>query len=430
MADLKLIHAADIHLGRPFSGLERSNPELGDLFRRATYTAWERIVTTAIERKADLVTLGGDVFDASSPTVKSRVAFSRGIDLLREAGIRVFMALGNHDPMTGFPPSLMSLPGLHLFGKDPESVRPSFAEAAEGVAIFGASFHKSATKENLARQFRRDPGLDLAIGVLHANVSGIGGHKDYAPCTLDDLKSTGMDLWCLGHVHAGGVLRDDPLILYAGAAQGAHMGETGPHGCFLINAHQHGNCHAEFVPVSPVRWEVITIDAAEAEDGTQLLNRAEQACSKLCSGDGNLESLVVGVHIKGLASAELRKDLRGKEELFDALADALARLPVPVFVESLRDLTREPRSDISSDEDQGFALEFARLCREVAGDPGKLVGLSGEIVAELSRKVGFSYISGDSRAGNFGSEKEAMDYFLAQAQGVVQRMLGDSVNVD
>ncbi len=64
MTTLKFIHAADIHLGRPFSGLRRSSPELGNLFLQAGYDAWDRIVTTAIDRGVDFLTLGGDVFDA------------------------------------------------------------------------------------------------------------------------------------------------------------------------------------------------------------------------------------------------------------------------------------------------------------------------------------------------------------------------------
>ena len=251
MTTLKFIHAADIHLGRPFSGLRRSSPELGNLFLQAGYDAWDRIVTTAIDRSVDFLTLGGDVFDAPNPTVRARVAFKKGVERLHDARIPIYLAVGNHDPLKSFPESLRTLPGLHLFGPNPEGMRFAGQEQTDGVMIFGAGFEKAVITDNLVRKFRRDPGVDLAIGVVHTNVAGTSGHENYSPCTLDDLKAAGMDIWCLGHVHSSEVLSQDPLILYPGTSQGAHINESGLRGCHLIVAQAGSAAVAEFIPLAP-----------------------------------------------------------------------------------------------------------------------------------------------------------------------------------
>ena len=41
----------------------------------------------------------------------------------------------------------------------------------------------------------------LNIGLLHTSLDGRPGHDDYAPCSLDDLRSKDYAYWALGHVH-------------------------------------------------------------------------------------------------------------------------------------------------------------------------------------------------------------------------------------
>ena len=117
--------------------------------------------------------------------------------------------------------------------------------------------------ENLARKFKRDMKTDLAIAVLHANVSGYSEHKDYAPCSMDDLRNSGMDIWLLGHVHSARVLSEDPLIFYPGATQGAHAGETGSKGCYMVSVNAGKKDATEFIPLAPVRWEKMELNATE-----------------------------------------------------------------------------------------------------------------------------------------------------------------------
>lgn len=422
MADFRFLHAADVHLGRPFSGLERSSPRLAGLFRRAGRVAWVRIVDTAIAHKVDAVTLAGDIFDSSNPSVGARVVFREGIQRLHDEGIPVYLAAGNHDPLPTFSGSLETLPGLHLFGPEPEKRGDSTGEITHGVVIYGAGFAKADTRENLARRFRRDKGAEVAIGVLHTNVSGSNGHRNYAPCTLDELAASGMDVWCLGHVHSATILRDYPLILYPGTGQGARMDENGPRGCYLVTIRGGNELAAEFLPVAPVRWETLNLEVDPDSGPEELISLAESACADLCSADVYLEALVVAINVTGRP----RESLHREEDITLLLAERLELLPVPVFLGPMRDLRRRAFTLESLESEEGFLGDFLRLWRSTGQDKGALRELTAGVRGELLRKIGKSPAGGTALAGMPSSETMFTEHLLDETAELVAELFFES----
>lgn len=426
MSSIRFIHAADIHLGRPFSGLGRSSPELGDLFRGAHYHAWDTIVKTAVDLRVDFVTLGGDVFDSATAGVRARVAFRNGVQQLHDASIPVFMALGNHDPLATFPKSLQELPGLHIFGHEPEGIVPGAVEQTQGVMLYGTSFPRSSVGENLVVGFHRDPGLDLAIGVVHANVSGIGGHRDYAPCTLDDLKETGMDVWCLGHVHAPMVLCHSPLIIYPGTPQGAQINENGPHGCYLVTVNDSAESEARFISTAPVWWVSTEVDVTESLSAEDVLDAIETESSRLCDEDRPPAAIVARISLTGSTSREIIGPFTGDEEMSGLLAERLAMLPTPVYPESVHDLT-DPLLDMESLMDgEGLLSDFLRLCSSTPEDPHMLEQLVREVRTDLLRKVTPSYIMSDSARHQNAVDAKAWADLLNGTGKTVAQLFADS----
>ncbi|HMK37680.1 MAG TPA: DNA repair exonuclease, partial [Desulfomonilaceae bacterium] len=364
---LKFLHAADIHLGRPFSGLSRSSPVLGKLFRDAGYAVWNRIVKTAVDRKVDFVTLGGDIFDGGNPTIRSRVLFREGVEQLRAAGIPVFMVLGNHDPLISFPASLRELPGLHVFGADPQSLPVDCAEFTAGVMVYGASFSKAVVTENLARRFCRDKGMDLAVGILHTNVAGEWGHQNYAPCTSEDLKNAGMDVWCLGHVHSPVVLNEHPLIFYPGTAQAAHFNETGRRGFCIVTVDS--GPQVEYLHLAPVRWEKMDLDVTHAASADDVLCLVEDMCSGFASEQDHLQAVVVRIVLVGKNSISDMQAITLDDDFRDVLAERLSMLSVPVFCESVCDSTQSKIDLNALTSEEGFLAEYVKLCRKAIEDP-------------------------------------------------------------
>src|SRR6202171_1556276 len=85
-----IVHAADVHLETAFTELR------GGARRRASLAdAFVRIVDLALERRADALTLGGDLYEAERAGPQTaRFVFEQ----LARFGGPVFIAPGNHDP--------------------------------------------------------------------------------------------------------------------------------------------------------------------------------------------------------------------------------------------------------------------------------------------------------------------------------------------
>lgn len=428
MRPVTFIHAADIHLGRPFSGLRTSRPALGDLCLRAGHVAWERIVRTALDEHADFVTLGGDVFDGPNPPLKARLAFKEGIDALHEAGIPVFMALGNHDPLDSFPENLRQMPGLHIFGPAPSGASPDLPELRGNVVVYGASFPTSVVKENLARGFRREPGVTLAIGLLHANVSGMTGHDDYAPCSLHDLRASGMDAWCLGHVHRQGVLCQEPLVLYSGVSQAAHVNEAGLGGCSVVSVEPHSRPVARFVPVAPVLWDRMEMDVSDLGTDEEVVCAVEEKCISLLQGHQDAEALVVRISLVGHRDSRRYRDQDVMEELSETLSERLEKLSPPVFLESLRDGTRAVVDLDTLARQEGVLGDFLRLTRSASSDPELVEDLLRDLEAELSKRQWKRHLAADINPQHWRDDPHALEETLLEAQRLVASMFLDEAS--
>lgn len=278
MPAFRFVHAADLHLDAAFAGVSRDlSPRLADRLHRATFTAWERLVDLCLAERPDALLIAGDVHNHEDGSLRAQVALRDGCARLVDAGVRVFIAHGNHDPLTSRVHSLHWPDGVTVFGPQMES----HAVTRDGrvvAVVHGISHETDREGRNLAKRFTRTatvhgmvhgmvqdmdvpPGAPQ-IGVLHCNVGTTPGSRDagrYAPCTLDDLTATGLDYWALGHIHLPQVLRTRPHVVYPGSTQGLHINEDGPRGCHLVTVHDDGEVETAFRPLAPVRWQVVEV---------------------------------------------------------------------------------------------------------------------------------------------------------------------------
>ncbi|BFR47187.1 DNA repair exonuclease [Nitratidesulfovibrio sp. HK-II] len=286
MPAFRFVHAADLHLDAAFAGVSRDlPPRLADRLHRATFTAWERLVDLCLAELPDALLIAGDVHNHEDGSLRAQVALRDGCARLAEAGVRVFIAHGNHDPLTSRVKSLRWPDGVTVFGPQAEAY-PVTRDGRVVAVVHGVSHETDREGRNLAKRFARaatvqallqgtvqdmdvPPGAPQ-IGVLHCNVGTTPGSRDagrYAPCTLDDLAATGLDYWALGHIHLPQVLRTRPHVVYPGSTQGLHINEDGPRGCQLVTVHDDGEVELEFRPLAPVRWQVVEVTIGNGGTG-------------------------------------------------------------------------------------------------------------------------------------------------------------------
>ena len=87
---MKFIHAADIHLDSPLTGLSAYSDAPVEMLRNATREAFTNLVTEAIEQEVDFMVIAGDLYDGTWKDHNTGIFFCAEMGRLRKAGIPVY----------------------------------------------------------------------------------------------------------------------------------------------------------------------------------------------------------------------------------------------------------------------------------------------------------------------------------------------------
>ena len=371
---VRFVHAADLHLDAPFKGVDADDPRVREALIAATIGALDALVDTCVERRADFLILAGDVYNSADAPLRTEFAFREACARLDAAGIRVFVARGNHDPASSRSAGLAMPPNVHVFSAEAVERVVYERDGTPVCTLYGRSFRTAAETTNLAAGYVRDPDDDLAIGVLHTNVGDRPGHGPYAPCSLDDLRAARMDYWALGHIHKPEVLAERPVIAYSGCTQGLSPNESGLRGCRIVTLDASGAA-SEFVPTSSVVWAREAVDATDlttaADVALALAHSVEQAAHAAEDRHSVLRIDLIG---RSAAHGVLARPGALRDLLADVRAGAMERDPW-VWVDRITDLTR-PAFDVDTLRDGvDFAGDLVRLTDDLLADDRRLLAL-------------------------------------------------------
>lgn len=380
------IHAADLHLGAPFQGLSSDNDRVGRQLAAATYTAWQRIVDEAVSRGVDFVVLAGDLYDAKDPSLSSQLALREQAQRLDEAGIRLLLVRGNHDPLGGWsaglrlPDNVFEFPSGHV-----ERVE---VVARDGFVcgVYGRSYQVSAESEDFTPGYVRDARDTVAVALLHSNVGNNPDHAPYAPCSLGGLTDSRMDYWALGHIHKHAVLATEPYVVYAGSPQGLNPKETGGHGCCVVTVGRMGVTSFEHVDLAPISWASADVDVSGTDslDGVEAL--LVETLEAACESAGR--PVVARLRLTGRTT--VRSDLTRPgvmAQLFDEVRREAAAMTPWAWPDRLEDRTSAVIDLDALVESPDFAGEVARIAAELAVDAAALDGVVAEAAAPVLTKL-------------------------------------------
>jgi len=390
------VHAADLHLGSPFQGLRAAGPLVAAAADAATYRAFDRILSLAIDSEAAFVLFSGDVYDAEDRNLTAQLRFRDGLRRLQRAGIRACVIHGNHDHLGGTQARLEWPENVRFFPARPSDPEILHAGGAPVAAVHGYSYPQRHVRESVLAQYearRTDEGL-FRIGMLHGNVGGNPDHDPYAPCSLEELGALPFDYWALGHVHGHAVLRARaPVVVYPGSPQGLSPRETGAHGCCRVTVEADRTARVEFVPVHALRWVNldVPIDGVEGEDA--LLQRIEGKLDDVREGEAG--SLIARVRLTGRGS--LHGVLRSGANVEALLRELRAGVEGEPFTWVDR-LDVETRPDVDLEgyrQSPSLAGDFLRLCGEARTEEA----LQGELLTALAEFYGRSDVRRELPAG-------------------------------
>jgi len=383
LTSFRFVHAADVHLDSPLRGLTGQEGAAADRIRTATRQAFENLVSQTIREEAAFVVVAGDLYDGDWRDYHTGLFFVQQMARLATANIPAFLLYGNHDAESQITRRLVLPENVNTFS----ARKPETFEMKElGVVLHGQSFRHREVTDNLVLAYPEPTAGAFNIGVLHTGLGGMGGHANYAPCTIDDLVTKGYDYWALGHVHQANVLHERPHVVFPGNLQGRHIRETGPKGAYLVTVEDGELTELLPIPADVVRWSLLSVDVETCTQTVDVIDRVRAAVEDAVTRGSDGRLLACRIELTG--QTEIYDGLLVSTDylLAEARAAALALGEEAAWVERLV-IATTPKIDPATLRAREDALgELQRMLNDATADVSLLEQLGADL-GELVRKM-------------------------------------------
>ncbi|MDB5594124.1 MAG: repair exonuclease [Hyphomicrobiales bacterium] len=337
--DFTFLHAADLHLGSPLTGLAMKDEDVARRFAAASREAFSELVARALTEKVAFVLIAGDVYDGDWKDTSIGLFFNREVARLARAEIPVYFIRGNHDAESEITKAVLLPDSVMEF-----STRKAETKRIEAlkVAIHGRSFPDRAASDNYALTYPAAVPGWFNIGMLHTSLEGNAAHAVYAPCSMGDLVSRGYDYWALGHVHDYAVLNENPWVVYSGNLQGRSVRECGPKGAVLVDVRDGSIAGLRPLIVDKARWLHETVDISGLDDERLLDDMLRESLRlPLAQSEGRLSAVRVTLTGTTPLHGTIKAQLASRRDDLQALMNHLHE---DAWLESLKITTREPHA--------------------------------------------------------------------------------------
>lgn len=304
---MKILHLADIHIGMenygridPTTGL---NTRLIDFLERL-----DEAIDIGLREEVDLVLIAGDIYKNRTPNPTHQREFARRVRRIRDAGVPVFILVGNHDvpAAAGRAHSVEIFETLAIDGVTiADRLRLYRIETRSGplqmIAVPWISRHAILTKDDVrnlpfgevdAEILRRvqnwlehtadtlEAGVP-AVLAFHGSVMGATYGAERSVMLGNDLvlppsalALPGIDYIALGHIHRHQVIGHHPPAVYPGSLERIDFSEEKEEkGVVLVELGQ-GETRWRFVPVRARPFITIDVDVRASSDPIERIRTA------------------------------------------------------------------------------------------------------------------------------------------------------------
>jgi len=195
---LRLLHTADVHLGRPFGLLGG----FGRVVRQQLRTTFARVLALGRERNAAAVLIAGDLFDAERPDPSDRRFVLDEVRKVRP--LPVYLLPGTHD-LLGPHSVYRRLPERpdNLFVFDQEGPQ-TFVHEAVGLAVHARATRAARGGEPPLAGIQAAHRAPYNVAIAHASVprADIPADPEHdALVTEAEIRRIGVQYLALGHWH-------------------------------------------------------------------------------------------------------------------------------------------------------------------------------------------------------------------------------------
>jgi len=319
MKNLKILHFADLHLDYSYAGVGLP-PSVGKTRREGLIDVLKRIFEIAKVRDADVVTIGGDLFEQDTIIPATLKILTEQFEQI--APIPVLIAPGRSDEYS--KDSLYSRwdfpANVHIF----KTQTPSAFQLAPEITVWGAAY-PCVPLNDLLSSLEGDKGVNLLL--LH-NPSDQNESDHFL--NQEILNRSDKDFALLGGEHQhrtfpGGVMTGSPDELTKSDAQIREDGIT------LITVEQ-DDIHAEFIRTGSWQYYSLDVDLSgcknmdcvETQVRQAIRNHVEQYHYLMITLTGTPKCVVDIPHLLEVIDVPVRFTMR-LNPLYDL--DTLAKEP-------------------------------------------------------------------------------------------------------
>ena len=298
---IRILHTADVHLGREFPSLREKGPE----YRRQLLATFEQIIDLAVRQNVSLLLIAGDLFDTNAvlgtPVRTVLAAFKK----LEASGIRVCILPGTHDMygedsiyrFVGLPSNVMVFTPQHASHTYEDLDLTVYGKAFDGKLVGTSSL------EGLSPS--ADSKLHVAMAHCSLRIEGVI-EKETMLVDKSEISGSGFDYLALGHWHS---FRDcsqgATKAFYCGSPEPIYMDQKGAGSVALVTIHDKGKVDVQRIRVGSKVFDEMTINVElvkTIEDITQTIS---------AKADPNL---ILEVTLEGVPNLDHELDPRELEE--------------------------------------------------------------------------------------------------------------------
>ena len=386
---MRILHFSDLHIGVENYG--RIDPATGLSTRLGDFLAsLDEVVEFSLNENVDLVLLAGDAYKGRDPSQTHQRELAKRLFTLTEAGIQVFLLVGNHDLPNAtsratavdiFP--TLQVPNVHIG----DSLQTYTVKTRSGPlqivavpwprrgGILSREDSRGLSIEEVRQEIEgrmtaaiedRVKNLDPSIPAIltaHATISGatVGTERSMMlgqdhVLLVSAVQKSQLEYVALGHIHKHQVLRQDsPMVVYSGSLQRVDFSEEGD---------QKGFCVVNIDPSAPQGQRMVDFQFHKVDARSFVTIDARIDATELDPTDAVIRAIsrndITGavVRVRITLPAELEPHLR-EQDIRQALDGAHFIAAVSREVEGTR------RTRLGSDVAEGLQpMQAVRLYLE------------------------------------------------------------------
>lgn len=292
---MKLIHIADLHLGRCFN---TNDHNYNHLRREELFETFENVLRYGRDKGIYHVLISGDFYEDDTCTYKEIKRIVSIIEMYAE--INIYIIAGNHDPLNE--------QSWYTRITWPENVNILIDEndkaIVENIEIYGLSWRQKLWKNEKNFEFDLD-NSKRNILMLHGDIKDL--KSDYFAIDVEKYLNLGFDYLALGHIHKPEIQNK---YSYPGSLEPMKFANNEKHGMVVLDANDEA-IKVEFVEFAKRNFNTIELIV----DRDEKIDQIEENCRKMMSDIGSKED-IYRIRFKGVLKSTCAERIKGNLEKY------------------------------------------------------------------------------------------------------------------